>query len=160
MPISCKRYGVPLLGALLLSIPAVQAAGMQARYSDYRERVFGSRGELQYELATREYSQRVPKGRPSLSSLFALREMQRGSLSLKQGTLKVASATVHFQRAYYQDGQLVMSETEVTLPEGRLHAISLRFDPVHQVLEAPRAMLVSFSGEVLGQYRHYRTSLR
>ena len=148
------------MGALFLLIPAAQAAGMLARYNDYRERVFDSQGQLQYQLTTREYVQRMPSGRPSLSSLFALREMQRESLQLKQGTLMVDAAIVHFQHGYYQDGMLIMGNTEVTLPEGRLHAASLRFDPVHQVLDAPRAMLLSFSGDVLGQYRNYHRPLR
>ncbi len=72
----------------------------------------------------------------------------------------VDAAIVHFQHGYYQDGQLMMGGAEVTLPEGRLHAASLRFDPVHQVLDAPRAMLLSFSGDVLGQYRNYHRPLR
>ena len=141
-------------------MPAAQAAGMLARYKDYRERVFDSEGQLQYQLTTREYLQRMPSGRPSLSSLFALREIQRESLQLKQGTLMVDAAIVHFQHGYYQDGQLMMGGAEVTLPEGRLHAASLRFDPAHQVLDAPRAMLLSFSGDVLGQYRNYHRPLR
>ncbi|TNI72576.1 hypothetical protein CF122_07915 [Aeromonas media] len=160
MPISCKQCKALLLGALFLLMPAAQAAGMLARYKDYRERVFDSQGQLQYQLITREYLQRMPSGRQSLSSLFALREMQRESLQLKQGTLMVDAAIVHFQHGYYQDGQLMMGGTEVTLPEGRLHAASLRFDPVHQVLDAPRAMLLSFSGDVLGQYRNYHRPLR
>ena len=141
-------------------MPAAQAAGMLARYKDYRERVFDRQGQLQYQLITREYLQRMPSGRPSLSSLFALREIQRESLQLKQGTLMVDAAIVHFQHGYYQDGQLMMGGAEVTLPEGRLHAASLRFDPAHQVLDAPRAMLLSFSGDVLGQYRNYHRPLR
>ncbi|MEG0008924.1 MAG: hypothetical protein RR721_14385 [Aeromonas sp.] len=159
MPISCKRYGAHLLGALLLLAPAAQAAGVLARYSDYRERVFDQHGQLQYQLATREYLQRIPDGHPSLSHLFALRSWQRDALQLRQGTLRVKVATVNFQHGYYQDGQLMMSGTEVTLPEGRLHATSLRFDPVHQVLDAPRAMLLSPTGDVLGNYRNYRRPL-
>ncbi|WP_439839744.1 hypothetical protein, partial [Aeromonas caviae] len=54
----------------------------------------------------------------------------------------------------------MMGNTEVTLPEGRMLAASLRFDPVQQVLDAPRARLLSFSGEVLGQYRDYHRPLR
>ncbi len=158
--ISCKQCRALLLGALFLLMPAAQAAGMLARYNDYRERVFDSQGQLQYQLNTREYLQRMPSGRPSLSSLFALREIQRESLELKQGTLMVDAVIVHFQHGYYQDGMLIMGNTEVTLPEGRLHAASLRFDPVHQVLDAPRAMLLSFSGDVLGQYRNYHRPLR
>ena len=158
--ISCKPVGALLTGALLLWMPVAQAAGMLTRYTDYRERVFDRQGQLQYQLTTREYLQRMPSGRPSLSSLFALREIQRESLQLKQGTLMVDAAIVHFQHGYYQDGQLMMGGAEVTLPEGRLHAASLRFDPVHQVLDAPRAMLLSFSGDVLGQYRNYHRPLR
>jgi hypothetical protein len=143
-----------------LVAPAAEAAGLLARYKGYHERVFDSQGQLQYQLTTREYLQRMPSGRPSLSSLFALREIQRESLQLKQGTLMVDAAIVHFQHAYYQDGQLMMGGTEVTFPEGRLHAASLRFDPAHRVLDAPRAMLLSFSGDVLGQYRNYHRPLR
>jgi hypothetical protein len=62
----------------------------------------------------------------------------------------VNDVIVHFQHGHYQDGMLVMGNTEVTLPEGRMLAASLRFDPVQQVLDAPRARLLSFSGEVLG----------
>lgn len=160
MLISCKQCRALLLGALFLLMPAAQAAGMLARYNDYQERVFDSQGQLQYQLNTREYLQLMPSGRPSLSSLFALREIQRKSLELKQGTLMVDAIIVHFQHGYYQDGMLMMGSTEVTLPEGRLRAASLRFDPVHQVLDAPRAMLLSFSGEVLGQYRNYHRPLR
>ncbi len=160
MQISCKQCRALLLGALFLLIPTAQAAGMLARYKDYRERVFDRQGQLQYQLTTREYMQQMPDGRPSLSSLFALREMQRESLQLKLGTLMVNDVIVHFQHGYYQDGQLMMGDTEVTLPEGRLHAAVLRFDPVHQVLDSPRAMLLSFSGDVLGQYRDYHRPLR
>ena len=160
MPISCKPVGALLTGALLLWMPVAQAAGMLTRYTDYRERVFDRQGQLQYQLTTREYVQWMPNGRPSLSTLFALREMQRESLQLKQGSLMVNDVIVHFQHGHYQDGQLIMGDTEVTLPEGRLHATTLRFDPVHQVLDSPRAMLLSFSGDVLGQYRDYHRPLR
>ncbi|KTA77467.1 hypothetical protein VO68_06645 [Aeromonas salmonicida] len=61
-------------------MPVTQAAGMQTRYIDYRERVFDYQGQLEYQLITREYVQRMPEGCPSLSSLFALREMQRGKV--------------------------------------------------------------------------------
>ncbi len=160
MPISCKPVGALLTGALLLWMPVAQAAGMLTRYTDYRERVFDRQGQLQYQLTTHEYLQRMPSGRPSLSSLFALREMQRASLQLKQGTLMVNDVIVRFEHGHYQDGMLVMGNTEVTLPEGRMLAASLRFDPVQQVLDAPRARLLSFSGEVLGQYRDYHLPLR
>lgn len=160
MPISCKPVGALLTGALLLWMPVAQAAGMLTRYTDYRERVFDRQGQLQYQLTTHEYLQRMPSGRPSLSSLFALREMQRASLQLKQGTLMVNDVIVRFEHGHYQDGMLVMGNTEVTLPEGRMLAASLRFDPVQQVLDAPRARLLSFSGEVLGQYRDYHRPLR
>jgi hypothetical protein len=122
-------------------MPVAQAAGMLTRYTDYRERVFDRQGQLQYQLTTHEYLQRMPSGRPSLSSLFALREMQRASLQLKQGTLMVNDVIVRFEHGHYQDGMLVMGNTEVTLPEGRMLAASLRFDPVQQVLDAPRAGL-------------------
>ncbi|MDX7862325.1 hypothetical protein SJR95_20275, partial [Aeromonas caviae] len=87
-------------------------------------------------------------------------EMQRASLQLKQGTLMVNDVIVRFEHGHYQDGMLMMGNTEVTLPEGRMLAASLRFDPVQQVLDAPRARLLSFSGEVLGQYRDYHRPLR
>ena len=160
MPISCKQCRALLLGALFLLIPTAQATGMLARYKDYRERVFDRQGQLQYQLTTREYVQWMPNGRPSLSTLFALREMQRESLQLKQGSLMVNDVIVRFEHGHYQDGMLVMGNTEVTLPEGRMLAASLRFDPVQQVLDAPRARLLSFSGEVLGQYRDYHRPLR
>jgi hypothetical protein len=48
-------------------MPVAQAAGMLTRYNDYRERVFDRQGQLQYQLTTREYLQRMPSGRPSLS---------------------------------------------------------------------------------------------
>lgn len=132
MPISCKPVGALLTGALLLWMPVAQAAGMLTRYTDYRERVFDRQGQLQYQLTTHEYLQRMPSGRPSLSSLFALREMQRASLQLKQGTLMVNDVIVRFEHGHYQDGMLVMGNTEVTLPEGRMLAASLRFEPVEQ----------------------------
>lgn len=140
-------------------MPVTQAAGMQTRYIDYGERVFDYQGQLEYQLITREYVQRMPEGRPSLSSLFALREMQRESLQLKQSTLIVNDVIVHFEHGYYRDSMLVMGNTEVTLPEGRMLAASLRFDPVQQVL-APRARQLSFSGDVQGQYRDYHRTLR
>jgi len=135
VPISCKPVGALLTGALLLWMPVAQAAGMLTRYTDYRERVFDRQGQLQYQLTTHEYLQRMPSGRPSLSSLFALREMQRASLQLKQGTLMVNDVIVRFEHGHYQDGML-------------------------HVLDAPRARLLSFSGEVLGQYRDYHRPLR
>lgn len=160
MLISCKPVGALLTGALLLWMPVAQAAGMLTRYTDYRERVFDRQGQLQYQLTTHEYLQRMPSGRPSLSSLFALREMQRASLQLKQGTLMVNDVIVRFEHGHYQDGMLMMGNTEVTLPEGRMLADSLRFDPIQHVLDAPRARLLSFSGDVLGQYRDYHRPLR
>ncbi len=108
MPISCKQCRALLLGALFLLIPTAQATGMLARYKDYRERVFDRQGQLQYQLTTREYVQWMPNGRPSLSTLFALREMQRESLQLKQGSLMVNDVIVHFQHGHYQAGQLIM----------------------------------------------------
>jgi hypothetical protein len=94
------------------------------------------RVQLQYQLTTRILAADAQRA-SVIVSLFALREIQRASLELKQGTLMVNDVIVRFEHGHYQDGMLVMGNTEVTLPEGRMLAASLRFDPVQQVLDAP-----------------------